>query len=55
MEAIEWADIAHEATTLCLEHLPDQLRCLFWVTVGLGIGNAFVEQSGIQLLQAFGS
>ena len=51
MEAIEWADVAHEATTLGLEHLPDRLRCLFWVTMGLGIGKASAGQSGIQLLR----
>ena len=53
MEAIEWADVAHEAATLGLEHLPDRLRGLFRVAMGFGIGNAFVEQPDIQFLQAF--
>lgn len=43
MEAIEGSDVMHEAAALGFEHLPDSLRRLFGVAMGLGIGNAFVE------------
>ncbi|MNI29735.1 hypothetical protein D3C73_835580 [compost metagenome] len=52
VEAIKWPDITHEANALGLEHLPDGLSRLFGMAMSLGIGNAFVEQPGIQFLQA---
>lgn len=53
MEPVKWADVAHKAATLGLEHPPDCLCRLFGMVMGLGIGNAFIEQPGIQFLQAF--
>ena len=36
---------------LLLEHLPDRALALFGMPMRLGIGDAFVEQPGVQLLQ----
>lgn len=55
VEAIEWANVAHEAAAFGFEHLPNCLRRLFGLAMSLGIGNAFIEQPDIQFLQAFDS
>lgn len=55
VEAIEWADVAHEAAAFGFEHLADGLSRLFGMAMSLGIGNAFVEQPGIQFLQTLDS
>ncbi|CUX06848.1 conserved hypothetical protein [Agrobacterium fabacearum S56] len=51
VEPVKWADVAHKAATLGLEHLPDRLRRLFGMAMGLGIGNAFIEEPSIQFLR----
>ena len=46
------ASIGNELWPLRLEHLPYGFVRLFGMTVGLGIGHAFVDQPGVQLIQA---
>src|SRR5215469_16520607 len=50
VEAIEPARIGHELRAFRLEHLPDRLLGQLWVMMRLGVGNAFVEQPGVQLV-----
>lgn len=50
MEAVERADIGHQARTLLFEHLPDRPVRNVGVPVRLGIGNASVlEHSPMSL------
>jgi len=51
VEAIEAADIGHQMRAFGLEHLPDRLVGLFHMAVRLGVGHAFVQQPGVQLVQ----
>jgi len=48
MEAVERADIGHQARTLLLEHLPDRLVRDVGMFVRLGVGDASVLEPGIQ-------
>ena len=52
MEAVEAAGIGHQAGPLRLEHLPDRLVAQLGMAMRLGIGDALVEQPGVQLLVA---
>ena len=52
MEAIEPSAIGHEARPFFLEHLPDRALLELGMRVGLGIGDALVEQPPIQLIVA---
>ena len=52
MEAIEAAGIGDEPGALILEHVPDGALLELGMLVGPGIGNAAVEQPGVQLLKA---
>ena len=51
MEAVEAPGIGNEAAALLLEHLPDRAAVLFGVPVHLGVGDAFVGQPAVQVLQ----
>lgn len=53
MEAVERADIGHQARALLCKHLPDRLVRNVGVPVRLGIGNAPVLEPGIQLGKGF--
>ena len=48
MEAVERADIGHEARTLLLEHLPDRPVRNVGMFVRLGVGDASVLEPGVQ-------
>ena len=52
MEAIEVPGIGHEVLAFFLEHLPDGPIRLLGMAMRLGMGHAFVEQPGIQLVKA---
>src|SRR3954451_25286657 len=52
MEPVKPPGIAHQARPLRLEDLPDRLLALFRMTVRPGMGNAFVEQPGVQFVVA---
>ena len=53
VEAIEAADVRNEVESLGLEHLPDRLVGLFGLAVRHGIGHAFVQEPGVQFIEAF--
>jgi len=53
MESIEPAGIGNELWPFRLEHLPDCLLGQFWMAVRLGVGDAFIEQPGVQLIIVF--
>src|ERR1700736_6068332 len=53
VESIEPAGIGNELWPFRLEHLPDRLFGQFRVAMGFGVGDAFVQQPGIQLVQGF--
>src|SRR5258706_8297253 len=53
MESIEPAGIGNELWPLGFEHLPDCLFAQFRMPVRLGVGDAFVQQPGIQLVEGF--
>ena len=50
VESIEPAGIRHELRSFRLEHLPDRLLGQFRMVMRLGVGDAFVEQPGVQLV-----
>jgi hypothetical protein len=52
MEPVEAPGIGHEAWPLRLEHLPDAALAELGMAVRLGIGDAPIEQQGVQLLVA---
>ena len=52
MEAVEPARIGNELRPLRLEHLPDRLLGQLRMAMRLGVGDALVEQPGIQLVVA---
>ena len=52
MEAVEAAAHMHELWPFFLENLPDCAVGEFRMTMRLGVGNAFVEKPGIQLVVA---
>src|SRR6478735_2573747 len=51
MEAIEPTRIRHELGSLGLEDLPDGPVGELWMPMRLGMGNAFIEQPGVQLVE----
>jgi hypothetical protein len=51
VESIEPAGIGNELRPLCLEHLPDRLLGKLRMAMHLGVGDAFIEQPGIQLVK----
>ncbi len=52
VESIEAAGIGNELRPLRLEHLPDRLLGQLRMAVRLGVGDAFIEQPGVQLVEA---
>ena len=52
MEAVERAAVGHQARTLRLEGLPDRAVLELGMRMGLGIGDALVEQPSVQLVVA---
>jgi hypothetical protein len=51
MESVEAAGIGNELRPLRLEHFPDRLVRKLGMFVGLGIGDASIKQSGVQLIE----
>src|SRR5437763_11109501 len=51
MEAVEPTRIGNELRPLRLEHLPDRLVAQLRMAMRLGVGDAFVEQPGVQLVK----
>jgi hypothetical protein len=51
MEAVEAPGIGDEAGALILEDLPDRAVALLGMPMHLGIGNAFVGQPAVKILQ----
>lgn len=51
MEAIEPTCIGHEIGSLGLEGLPDSPGGELWIPMSLGVGDTFIEQPGVQLVQ----
>ncbi|MEA2907485.1 MAG: hypothetical protein QOI12_4872 [Alphaproteobacteria bacterium] len=51
VEAVEPARIGHQLGTLGLEHLPDRLLGQLRMAMRLGVGDAFVEQPGVQFVK----
>src|SRR6266568_116585 len=51
MEAVEPTRIGNELRPLRLEHLPDRLVDQLRMAMRLGVGDAFVEQPGVQLVK----
>ena len=52
METIEAAPVFHQARPLLLEDIPDRSLRKFGMPVGAGMGDALVQQPGVQLLIA---
>ena len=52
MEAVETAGMRNQARPLGLEDLPDRPALELGMAVRLGIGDALVQQPGVQLLVA---
>jgi hypothetical protein len=52
VEAVEPSGIGHQARPLGLEHLPDRAVADLGMKLGLGPGDAAVEQPGVELLVA---
>ena len=52
VEAVEGPGIGHEARPLGLEHLPDRPVAHLGMRMRLGVGDAAIEQPGVQLLVA---
>src|SRR4051794_4059404 len=53
MESVEPTRIGNELRPFRLEHLPDRLLSQFWMAMHLGVGDALIEQPGIQLIVVF--
>ena len=53
VEAIELASIGNELRPLRLEHFPDCLLGQLWMVMHLGVGDAFIEQPGVQFVKIF--
>src|SRR6476646_2656955 len=53
VESVEPAGIGNELRSLGFEHLPDRLFGQFWMPVRLGVGDALVQQPGVQLVEGF--
>ena len=52
VEAVEPARIGHELRPFGLEHLPNRLPGQLWMMMRLGVGDAFIEQPGVQFVVA---
>ena len=52
MEAVKATGIGHEQRAFRLKHLPHGPVCHLWVRIGLGPGDALVDQKRVQLLEA---
>src|SRR5829696_450792 len=52
MEAVEAPGVGHEPGALGLEHGPDRLVRDLGVSMSLGIGDALVEEPGVELVVA---
>src|SRR3982075_1913001 len=52
VEAVEPAGIGNELRPLCLEHLPDCMVGQLRMMMRLGVGDALIKQSGVQLVVA---
>ena len=53
MEAIESTRIGNELGSFGFEHLPDRLISEFRMAMRLRVGDTFIEQPGVQLVQVF--
>src|SRR6516225_2504944 len=53
MEAVEPAGIGNELGAFGFKHLPDRLIGQFRMAMCLGVGDTFIEQPGVQLVQVF--
>jgi hypothetical protein len=51
VEAIEPTPIRHELGSLGLKDLPDGPVGELWMPMRLGVGNTFIEQPGVQLVE----
>jgi hypothetical protein len=51
VESIEPAGIRNEPRPLRLEHFPDRLLGQLRMVIHLGVGNAFIEQPGVQFVK----
>src|SRR6202011_2696437 len=49
VESVEPTSIWNELWPFRFEHFADRLLGLFWVTMGLGVGDALVQQPGVPL------
>jgi hypothetical protein len=52
MKAVEAPGVGDELRSFRLEHLPDRLLGALRMTMGLGVGNALVQQPGVDLVVA---
>jgi len=50
---VEPAGIRNELRPLRLEHFPDCLLGKFRMAMGLGVGDAFTRQLGVQFVEGF--
>ena len=53
MEPIEPAGIGNELRPLGFEHFPDRLFGQFRMAMRLGVGDALIQQPGVQLVEGF--
>ena len=53
MEAVETAGGGNELWPLDLKYFPDRLICELRMAMRLGIGDALIEQPGVQLVVVF--
>src|SRR5262245_27427339 len=53
MEAVKPAGIGNELGTFGFEHFPDRLLGQLRMAMRLGVGDALIEQPGVQLVQVF--
>src|SRR4249920_2248532 len=53
MVSVEPTGIGNEPWPFRLEHIPDCLLGQFWMAIRLGVGDAFIEQPGVQLVIVF--
>src|SRR5438477_5308238 len=53
VEPVEPAGIGNELWPFRLEHFPDRLLGKLWMAMRLGVGDTFIEQPSVQLVQVF--
>ena len=53
MESVEPAGIGNELRPFRLEHLPNCLVGQFGMAMCLGVGDTFIEQPSVQLVESF--